>query len=139
MDVLSQSVLPSITELALDKKWRVREEIIKHVPGLAKQLVRAAIPSHDTALLTDPFRQGAECFESKLADLCMSWLGDPVFSIREAATDNLAKLAEVNHRMMARRVFLTYHDHRSSARTGRAPTFCPRCRLWASTRAISTE
>lgn len=39
--------------------------------------------------------QGVEFFESKLSDLCMTWLGDQVYSIREAATANLAKLAEV--------------------------------------------
>jgi serine/threonine-protein phosphatase 2A regulatory subunit A len=34
-------------------------------------------------------------FDEKLSNLCMSWLGDTVFSIREAATQNLKKLTEV--------------------------------------------
>ena len=34
-------------------------------------------------------------FDEKLSTLCMSWLGDTVFSIREAATQNLKKLTEV--------------------------------------------
>ena len=34
-------------------------------------------------------------FDDQLSTLCMSWLGDTVFSIREAATKNLKKLTEV--------------------------------------------
>jgi serine/threonine-protein phosphatase 2A regulatory subunit A len=34
-------------------------------------------------------------FDEQLGNLCMSWLGDIVFSIREAATINLKKLIEV--------------------------------------------
>ena len=34
-------------------------------------------------------------FDEKLSSLCMSWLGDTVFSIREASTQNLKKLSEV--------------------------------------------
>src|SRR5438105_2360555 len=39
--------------------------------------------------------QGSDFFDSKLSDLCMNWLGDQVHSIREAATGNLHKLADV--------------------------------------------
>lgn len=39
--------------------------------------------------------QGVEFFDEKLGFLCMTWLGDCVFSIREAATNNLKKLTEV--------------------------------------------
>lgn len=38
--------------------------------------------------------QGAEFFDEKLSSLCMSWLTDHVFAIREAATNNLKKLVE---------------------------------------------
>jgi serine/threonine-protein phosphatase 2A regulatory subunit A len=38
---------------------------------------------------------GVEFFDEKLSQLCMGWLGDTVFSIREAATHNLKKLTEV--------------------------------------------
>jgi serine/threonine-protein phosphatase 2A regulatory subunit A len=38
---------------------------------------------------------GVKFFDEKLAALCMGWLGDTVFSIREAATHNLKKLTEV--------------------------------------------
>lgn len=39
VELLSQSLLPAIIELAGDKKWRVRLAIIKHIPLLAQQLV----------------------------------------------------------------------------------------------------
>lgn len=44
-------------------------------------------------LLASPL--GVEFFDEKLLNLCMSWLGDAVYSIREAATINLKKLTEV--------------------------------------------
>jgi serine/threonine-protein phosphatase 2A regulatory subunit A len=76
IDLLSQSLLPAITQLAEDKQWRVRLAIIEYIPLLASQL-------------------GVKFFDEKLSGLCMLWLGDTVFSIREAATHNLKKLTEV--------------------------------------------
>eukprot|EP00741_Cyanophora_paradoxa_P019853 tig00000217_g19161.t1 len=73
---LSSSLLPAIMELAEDKQWRVRLAIIEYIPLLAKQL-------------------GVEFFDEKLGNLCMSWLGDTVYSIREAATSNVKRLTEV--------------------------------------------
>ncbi|KAK3107367.1 hypothetical protein FSP39_012898 [Pinctada imbricata] len=72
---LSQSLLPAIVELAEDTKWRVRLAIIEYMPLLAGQL-------------------GVEFFDEKLNSLCMTWLVDHVFAIREAATINLKKLVE---------------------------------------------
>lgn len=63
-------------QLAEDKQWRVRLAIIEYIPLLASQL-------------------GVNFFNEKLSNLCMDWLGDTVFSIREAATHNLKKLTEV--------------------------------------------
>ena len=76
IDRLSQALLPAIMELAEDKQWRVRQAIIEYIPLLAAQL-------------------GVQFFDDKLGALCMSWLGDTVFSIREAATINLKKLTDV--------------------------------------------
>ncbi|GAA5865455.1 hypothetical protein JCM8547_001249 [Rhodosporidiobolus lusitaniae] len=76
IELLSKALLPAIVELAEDKQWRVRQAIIEYIPLLAKQL-------------------GVQFFDDQLANLCMGWLGDPVFSIREAATINLRKLTEV--------------------------------------------
>uniref|UniRef100_A0A665UMT2 Serine/threonine-protein phosphatase 2A 65 kDa regulatory subunit A beta isoform n=1 Tax=Echeneis naucrates TaxID=173247 RepID=A0A665UMT2_ECHNA len=72
---LSQSLLPAIVELAEDAKWRVRLAIIEYMPLLAGQL-------------------GVEFFDEKLNTLCMAWLIDHVYAIREAATCNLMKLVE---------------------------------------------
>lgn len=76
IEKLSSSLLPAIVTLAEDKQWRVRLAIIEYVPLLASQL-------------------GVDFFDEKLNALCMSWLGDTVFSIREASTQNLKKLTEV--------------------------------------------
>ena len=37
---------------------------------------------------------GVEFFDEKLNSLCMTWLIDHVYAIREAATNNLRKLVE---------------------------------------------
>ncbi|XP_007464722.1 PREDICTED: serine/threonine-protein phosphatase 2A 65 kDa regulatory subunit A beta isoform isoform X4 [Lipotes vexillifer] len=72
---LSQSLLPAIVELAEDAKWRVRLAIIEYMPLLAGQL-------------------GVEFFDEKLNSLCMAWLVDHVYAIREAATNGLVKLVQ---------------------------------------------
>lgn len=76
VEPLTLSLLPAILELSEDKQWRVRLQIIEYIPLVAKQL-------------------GEKIFDEKLFDLCLSWLRDKVYSIREAATQNLRNLAEV--------------------------------------------
>ena len=76
IDLLSQSLLPAIVDLAEDSKWRVRLAIIELIPVLAKHL-------------------GKEYFGEKLSALCMAWLDDGVHSIRRAATENLMLLTEL--------------------------------------------
>ena len=76
IEYLSESLLPAIMELAEDKSWRVRQAIIEYIPLLANQL-------------------GKPFFDEQLGNLCMSWLGDTVFSIRESATVNLKRLTDV--------------------------------------------
>lgn len=78
VDILSRELLPAIVELAEDKNWRVRLAIIGHIPLLAREL-------------------GREFFKDnkKLGKLCLSWLRDSVYSIREAAIVNLKALTEV--------------------------------------------
>lgn len=58
-DLLSQSVLPAIVELAEDRNWRVRLAIIEYIPLLASQL-------------------GVKFFDDKFGALCMQWLQDKV-------------------------------------------------------------
>lgn len=60
IDLLSQSLLPAIVELAEDRHWRVRLAIIEYIPLLASQL-------------------GVGFFDDKLGALCMQWLQDKVF------------------------------------------------------------
>ncbi|KAF2602446.1 hypothetical protein F2Q70_00026811 [Brassica cretica] len=74
-DLLSQSLLPAIVELAEDRHWRVCLAIIEYVPLLASQL-------------------GIGFFDDKLGALCMQWLQDKVYSIREAGANNLKRLVE---------------------------------------------
>ena len=76
LKVLSQSLLPAIAELSSDRQWRVRHAIIEFMPLLARQL-------------------GADFFAAELTNLCVRWLTDSVFAIREAAAVNLRKLTDV--------------------------------------------
>lgn len=62
IDLLSQSLLPAIVELAEDRHWRVRLAIIEYIPLLASQL-------------------GVGFFDDKLGALCMQWLEDKVHAI----------------------------------------------------------
>lgn len=74
VDLLRQSLLPAILELADDAKWRVRLAIIESIPMLAMQL-------------------GKGLFTEKLNSLCMNCLSDDVYSVRRVATANLEKLS----------------------------------------------
>lgn len=76
VELLSESLLPAITELANDMNWRVRMAIINYIPILAEQL-------------------GKKFFDKQLRDLCLSWLWDTVYSIRNAAVANLKRLTEI--------------------------------------------
>lgn len=78
IDKLSRELLPAIVELAEDKNWRVRLAIIAHIPLLARELGREFFKDNE-----------------KLGDLCLSWLRDNVYSIREAAIVNLKSLTEL--------------------------------------------
>ena len=62
IDLLSQSLLPAIVELAEDRHWRVRLAIIEYIPLLASQL-------------------GVGFFDDKLGALCMQWLKDKVSEV----------------------------------------------------------
>ncbi|KAG2265586.1 hypothetical protein Bca52824_072665 [Brassica carinata] len=69
------SKLDQVNQLAEDQHLRVRLAIIEYVPLLASQL-------------------GIGFFDDKLGALCMQWLQDKVYSIREAGANNLKRLAE---------------------------------------------
>lgn len=73
---LSQSIIPALTELSQDKNWRIKLSVIEQFPIMAKQL-------------------GEVFFNEKLIPICITWLSDSIFSIREAAVNNLKSLTEV--------------------------------------------
>jgi len=75
IDVLSQSLLPSIKELGKDRNWRVRLAIINAMPDLARYL-------------------GEAKFTAELSSLFSTWLMDPVFSVRDALAASFHPVCE---------------------------------------------
>lgn len=73
---LSQSIIPALTELSQDKNWRIKFSVVEQFPTLAKQL-------------------GEGFFVDKLNPICITWLSDSIFSIREAALNNIKQLTEI--------------------------------------------
>ncbi len=76
VESLSHNLVPAITQLAAEKKWRVRMTIIEHFPILAKIM-------------------GESAFTERFGAMCLSWLDDNVFAIREASMRNLQQLTMV--------------------------------------------
>ena len=76
IDLLAQSLMPAIVRLAEDPTWRVRLAIIEHMAPLAEQL-------------------GVKFFDDKLSELCLAWLSDKIFAVRQAAAVNLRKLTDI--------------------------------------------
>jgi serine/threonine-protein phosphatase 2A regulatory subunit A len=73
---IQSTLLPAIVDLSNDKNWRVRAEIIQHIPVLASQL--------DVGF-----------FDKNLSELCMGWLADRVSAIRHTAVTNIIRLTGV--------------------------------------------
>ena len=82
VDLLWQTLLPTVRELAEDCHWRVRLAIIEYIPLLAQQLGVEFFTFDDASQ------------QKSLADLCLGWLKDSVYAVRDAATENLKQLAE---------------------------------------------
>ena len=68
--------MPKIIDLSLQKKWRSKLAIIKHIPLLAEKL-------------------GRDIFDEELSKLSISLLKDKVFAIRDKACENLMELAAI--------------------------------------------
>lgn len=75
VEVVGQSLLPSIKDLGKDRQWRIRLAIINIMPDLAKYL-------------------GEAKFTSELGSLFGAWLTDPVFSVRDAFAASFNRLGE---------------------------------------------
>lgn len=76
IDALSTALLPAVVELAQDKNWRVRAQTIAHLPVLAKQM-------------------DLEYFEKNLLEICVGFLSDQVFSVREAGAGLVMQICQV--------------------------------------------
>ena len=80
MDLLSQSLLPAIVELAEDRHWRVRHAIIDYIPLLASQL-------------------GVGFFNEELGTLCMQWLEDKVLGYSTSYYLDFVDVLEILERL----------------------------------------
>eukprot|EP00298_Acanthocystis_sp_HF-20_P022544 c3052_g1_i1.p1 GENE.c3052_g1_i1~~c3052_g1_i1.p1 ORF type:complete len:587 (-),score=274.71 c3052_g1_i1:62-1822(-) len=69
-----QLIFPKIIELTGAGQWRVRLAAMEYIPVLAEHL-------------------GVEFVDSDLLDICLSWLGDNVYTIRQRAGGILKSLA----------------------------------------------
>lgn len=73
---LDTHVIPLYLTVAGDKQWRIRLEIVKLLPDLAKKL-------------------NVDLFKDKLMNLFMGFLVDNAFQIREEATKNIVRLGDI--------------------------------------------
>ena len=76
IETLSHSLIPAINQLTGDKKWRVRMTVMEYFPILAKIM-------------------GETLFQERFGTLCLSWLDDNVFAVRECAMKNIKELTAV--------------------------------------------
>lgn len=67
IDLLGESLMPAIENLADDNHWRVRLAVINYIPLLATQL-------------------GADVFQQQLGQQCMRWLEDQVSYLQVAVS-----------------------------------------------------
>ena len=70
LEDLQRSIIPSLNDLSQDKNWRIKLSVVEQFPVLAKQL-------------------GETFFNERLNPICVSWLKDSIFTIREAAIENI--------------------------------------------------
>ena len=62
--------------MSQDKNWRIKLSVVQLFPTLGKQL-------------------GEAYFNEKLAPICISWLNDSIFSIRESTLNVMKELTEI--------------------------------------------
>jgi len=74
--ILYESLQPAIKELAMDKNWRVRLSVIERTPALAEKI-------------------GSKFFDPPMGGLLMSWLRDPISTVRDAAASNLQAIGNI--------------------------------------------
>lgn len=73
---ISDSLMGAINQLAGDKKWRVRMTVIDYSIIMAKIM-------------------GEKLFQEKFGTLCLSWLDDNVYAIRESAIKTIKEVTAI--------------------------------------------
>ncbi|PIO22739.1 hypothetical protein AB205_0008830, partial [Aquarana catesbeiana] len=82
-------------ELVSDANQHVKSALASVIMGLSPILGKDNTIEHLLPLFLAQLKdEGVEFFDEKLNSLCMAWLVDHVYAIREAATSNLKKLVE---------------------------------------------
>jgi len=76
IDSLSQSLLPALTDLAVDKNWRIRAASIEFMSFFARKM-------------------GESFLNDKFSKILLEWLHDKVFGVREAAVNCIKSLTEI--------------------------------------------
>jgi serine/threonine-protein phosphatase 2A regulatory subunit A len=76
IESLSQSLIPALTELAVDKNWRTRSNAVEFLPIFARKM-------------------GEDFFNEKFSKILIDWLMDKVFGVREAAVRCVKALTEL--------------------------------------------
>eukprot|EP00331_Platyophrya_macrostoma_P022532 CAMPEP_0176453318 /NCGR_PEP_ID=MMETSP0127-20121128/29152_1 /TAXON_ID=938130 /ORGANISM="Platyophrya macrostoma, Strain WH" /LENGTH=578 /DNA_ID=CAMNT_0017842125 /DNA_START=154 /DNA_END=1890 /DNA_ORIENTATION=+ len=76
IDSLSQSLLPALTDLAVDKNWRTRAASIEFLSFFARKM-------------------GEGFLNDKFSKILLEWLHDRVFGVREAAVNCIKSLTEI--------------------------------------------
>nr|KAF6276440.1 protein phosphatase 2 scaffold subunit Aalpha [Pipistrellus kuhlii] len=118
-NVIMTQILPCIKELVSDANQHVKSALASVIMGLSPILGKDNTIEHLLPLFLAQLKDecpevrlniisnldcvnevigirqlGVEFFDEKLNSLCMAWLVDHVYAIREAATSNLKKLVE---------------------------------------------
>mmetsp|Transcript_58471 Transcript_58471/g.81103 ORF Transcript_58471/g.81103 Transcript_58471/m.81103 type:complete len:197 (+) Transcript_58471:618-1208(+) len=76
LDSLSQSLLPALNDLAVDKNWRTRTSAVEFLGFFAKKM-------------------GANFFNDKFFKLLIDWLSDRIYGVREAAIACVKTLTQI--------------------------------------------
>jgi len=64
VDSLSQSIIPALQDLAVDKNWRIRSSAIEVISFFAKEI-------------------GLDFMNDKIINILLEWLHDRVYAVRE--------------------------------------------------------
>ncbi|KAI4564117.1 hypothetical protein MJT46_009915 [Ovis ammon polii x Ovis aries] len=93
--MIMNQILPYIKELVSDTNQHVKSALASVIMGLSTILGKENTIEHLLPLFLAQLKdEGVEFFDEKLNSLCMAWLVDHVYAIREAATNNLMKLVQ---------------------------------------------